>query len=500
MGCPWWLRVVVACASLTDAAWWSKSAREKPRAVAAPLAAAPTPAPARRPLAACVVEDLPSSMLRPDVEVMSIQGDLAFTGTFAVADFEPSPAPSAPPSPKPTMSDPSAAPTAAPSAAGLRLHVTTATHTPVWFVGESEQIDLHLTGLGDPDALSTGFVDVYMYDADDSTMQPVVVLAEGAEMIDGALSLSYAVTSDYVGGFKIRAHEYTYGYYAESDEFHISTTSYPTAAPSPDPTPAPTPTPTPGPLPEPTAAPTISTLLVDLQLDGDAAAPGATVVSNASVFTVTFTYSGELQKVSGYLTLRICESTSSHVAYSGDAAAATYESCDEAETLLLSQTFSESLTYEFTAPTIDSSKPFYLRADSIASRDSGDYDSQSAYTLAYESDNFYFVAFYPTAKPTEMPTIPPTYPPTTTPVFEPTAAPTTAPPSAAPVPAPTVGVLLDSALWYKTDEPSKDCVWVAAYFDTDNDDYVRCDVKGWDDTFAYESCALTCADYDSSNL
>ena len=67
-GCPSWLRVVVACASLTDAAWWSKSAREKPRAVAAPLAAAPAPAPARRPLAACVVEDLPSSMLRPDVD------------------------------------------------------------------------------------------------------------------------------------------------------------------------------------------------------------------------------------------------------------------------------------------------------------------------------------------------------------------------------------------------------------------------------------------------
>ena len=67
-GCPSWLRVVVACATLTDAAWWSKSARGFSRAVAAPLAAAPAPAPARRPLAACVVEDLPSSMLRPDVD------------------------------------------------------------------------------------------------------------------------------------------------------------------------------------------------------------------------------------------------------------------------------------------------------------------------------------------------------------------------------------------------------------------------------------------------
>ena len=272
--------------------------------------------------------------------------------------------------------------------------------------------------------------------------------------------------------------------------------------PSPFPTPKPTPTPTKAPLPEPTPAPTISTLNIDFLLDG-VALGDIVPAGNTSVLTFEAAYTGEMLKISGYVTLRLCEGSASHTYYHGPAEDRPYESCEDVDTVLHSYEFDETMTYSFypdggALEEIGSSQPYYFRVDSIASRDSGDYETQSAYTLAHETANFYFVGGYPTPEPSFAPTIPPTYPPTLTPVFAPTAAPVV-PPTAAPAPAPTaaptVHVPEDSLLWYKTDEPSKDCSWVAAYMDADGV-LVRCDVKGWDGTYATESCAVTCADYE----
>ena len=126
---------------------------------------------------------------------------------------------------------------------------------------------------------------------------------------------------------------------------------------------------------------------------------------------------------------------------------------------------------------------YYFRADSIASRDDGaNFDAQSAYTLAIETASFDVVRGLPTARPSYAPTIPPTYAPT---IEATTARPTHPPPTAKPVAAPTTRP--DAATWYKNGDTAKDCAWVSRLADP------RCDVKGWDDTWAYEACLTACA-------
>ncbi|KAJ8608079.1 hypothetical protein CTAYLR_009627 [Chrysophaeum taylorii] len=45
----------------------------------------------------------------------------------------------------------------------------------------------------------------------------------------------------------------------------------------------------------------------------------------------------------------------------------------------------------------------------------------------------------------------------------------------------------DSEDWYKNGEPSKDCAWVSQYASA------RCEVKGWDGSFAADSCPFACS-------
>jgi len=102
----------------------------------------------------------------------------------------------------------------------------------------------------------------------------------------------------------------------------------------------------------------------------------------------------------------------------------------------------------------------------------------------------------PTYPPTRSPTIKPTFvapsskptmPPAPQPTVEPTPrAPTLEPTSDAPTltPFPT-GECLDDATWFKKNDPSKDCDWVAASSPT------RCAVKG-DDRAAYQACYRAC--------
>ncbi|KAJ8608080.1 hypothetical protein CTAYLR_009628 [Chrysophaeum taylorii] len=52
--------------------------------------------------------------------------------------------------------------------------------------------------------------------------------------------------------------------------------------------------------------------------------------------------------------------------------------------------------------------------------------------------------------------------------------------------------MTDSDAWYKTDEPSKDCTWVSQFSSA------RCDTKGWDGSFASESCPRACSSTDDA--
>ena len=138
-------------------------------------------------------------------QVMSVQGDLAFTGTFAVADHEPSPAPSAKPSPKPTMSDPSAAPTLTPTARGLHVAVSSRS----WIYQETETITVEYTGAPLLDDDLTCYADIIIIDADTEAYGKTVVT--GAEMVDCKISLTVTVPADVYGKVKFRATEYGAG-------------------------------------------------------------------------------------------------------------------------------------------------------------------------------------------------------------------------------------------------------------------------------------------------
>ena len=138
--------------------------------------------------------------------------------------------------------------------------------------------------------------------------------------------------------------------------------------------------------------------------------------------------------------------------------------------MLASQYFELDYEYDYALSAAAGSGPYYWRADSIASRGEGDFSAQSAYTLVTESEAFE--------------------------VTDGAASDDGAADDAgAAGAADDAGAVdADSTTWFKTSEPAKDCSWVASY--DNGGTYTRCQAKGDDGTYAYESCAATCADYD----
>ena len=121
-------------------------------------------------------------------QVMSVQGDLAFTGTFAVADHEPSPAP-----------------TLTPTARGLHVAVSSRS----WIYQETETITVEYTGAPLLDDDLTCYADIIIIDADTEAYGKTVVT--GAEMVDCKISLTVTVPADVYGKVKFRATEYGAG-------------------------------------------------------------------------------------------------------------------------------------------------------------------------------------------------------------------------------------------------------------------------------------------------
>jgi len=399
----------------------------------------------------------------------STTASVELTGTVLTAVFAPTPSPTlAPvasavpdvvetPAPAPAPTRP---PTVSPTEGGLKI-VLLDDDDGLWVLGATHTVLVQLTGIGDD--LDTTYVDVYLYDAADDAKTPVEpVLAEGAEMTDGAVELAYDVPNSLdLTSARLRAIEYTYGYVAESDLITLSSSSRPTTAPAVQPTYLPSPAPTTAP---PTLAPTTSRLAASLTVG--AADLDAADVEDGTEITMAFAFSGQLERASAVLTLRVCEADDDHVRFNGEAADSPYSSCDPvADTILLGSAFDRTFdtTYVVDSGVLSVGSSYYIRADTVIDRDDATptWALQNTYSLAFESAAF-TVSFAATPAPTA--------------------------PTAAPI------VNLDSTSWFKTAEPSKDCAWAGAYVQDDGT-LPRCDAKGDDGTFAYESCITSCADF-----
>jgi len=327
---------------------------------------------------------------------------------------------------------PTQRPTAAPSQPSLGMVLTSTFGDNGWFPGAKEHIYVNLVGDG---RQNKHYVDVYIYDSDDPTLTPIVVLASGAEF-KTQLKLAYNVPNLEIFGaaasrLQIRAVEYTLGYDARSPLILVSASYYPTAQPSPMPT---TFKPSPAPSQVPTTSPTASTMSVEI-LDSSAGVAAAPfVVVNETSLDFHLHYTGSLSHdLPGFATLRVCDGSSKVVpdydlstGYNGPSSESPYTTCAVLATLTYATPLVNGALALSGFKILESwdTSEIYFRVDSMADRNAlGDWGNQwSAYALAYTSPLYTLTDFAPTSAPTYHPTT--SHPTTIAPTYHPTLSPT----------------------------------------------------------------------------
>merc|ERR1719217_1140786 len=235
-----------------------------------------------------------------------------------------------------------------------------------WVAGDAATVSVRYTGVaagrdawGGSLDTDTCYFDVVLMQGD----AQVSALATGAESRNCKLTLSVDTSALAEGTYSIQASEYTRGWVGASDDVAVVAT-----APAPAPTDAPAPTP--------------SGISVTESL------AGATVAAGAS-FTAELTYTGNLQKADGVVTLRICEGSATPYAGPADA----YDSCAQAgDNLATAEAASDGswAGSDLALPADLAAGTYYLRADTIA-RDADGATIDLAYganRLAYVGASF----------------------------------------------------------------------------------------------------------------